>query len=244
VIGALYRAKIGNALTTVEILEPYQHGWIAKNQSTGRDVRIKSARKLRSRVNVAVTLPSEVVMPNTSAERLSSTMHHENEPAREQAEMLDFDQHAVDQAPLTTYTVTAVITVEAYSAQNAIDIANTIPFSEPECVSATAERSAPQVERFFPSQDIASHGKLYVDKTPRQDIAHHWYRLTPDQYEALTNAIPRDWLGDYFVKFAACHRLDADYGTERFYWFLCETDSPAHGFMSTQFPMLGKVVSE
>ncbi len=47
-IGSRYKAKVSNKIVTVEILaeSPYG-GWDAKNLSTGKAVRIKSARRLR-----------------------------------------------------------------------------------------------------------------------------------------------------------------------------------------------------
>lgn len=49
-IGGLYIAKISNKLTTVRIHnESMYGGWNAKNEATGRWIRIKSAAKLRGR---------------------------------------------------------------------------------------------------------------------------------------------------------------------------------------------------
>jgi hypothetical protein len=50
-IGAIYTAKISNKMTMVQILEPSGYGgWRARNLDTGRTVRIKSAMKLREKV--------------------------------------------------------------------------------------------------------------------------------------------------------------------------------------------------
>ena len=50
VIGAVYEAKVSGKLCPVRIRResPYG-GWDATNMSTGRDVRIKSAQRLRRR---------------------------------------------------------------------------------------------------------------------------------------------------------------------------------------------------
>jgi len=50
-IGGCYLAKITNKLTTVKILSKATYGgWLARNLKTGREVHIKSAKKLRKRV--------------------------------------------------------------------------------------------------------------------------------------------------------------------------------------------------
>lgn len=55
-IGNSYRAKVSNVIVTVRILRvpAYGNGWIALNLKTGREVRIKSAAKLRSEVAEAI----------------------------------------------------------------------------------------------------------------------------------------------------------------------------------------------
>lgn len=51
-VGGRYIAKVSDTLTRVRIREPSPHGrgWIAVNETTGRDVRIKTAGKLRKAV--------------------------------------------------------------------------------------------------------------------------------------------------------------------------------------------------
>lgn len=50
-IGATYTAKISGTVVPVKILGVHNFGgWLARNTKTGRSVRIKSAQKLRSRV--------------------------------------------------------------------------------------------------------------------------------------------------------------------------------------------------
>lgn len=57
-IGNHYKAKVTNKIVTVEILAENPHGgWDAKNLSTGKSVRIKSAQRLRGKAP----------KPNTSA---------------------------------------------------------------------------------------------------------------------------------------------------------------------------------
>lgn len=49
-IGARYVAKVSGNLVTVQITREHDRGgWIAMNLFTGREVRIKSAAKLRER---------------------------------------------------------------------------------------------------------------------------------------------------------------------------------------------------
>lgn len=54
VTGAVYLAKISNKLTNVRIDGEalYSSGWDATNLATGRKVKIKSAAKLRKRVDM------------------------------------------------------------------------------------------------------------------------------------------------------------------------------------------------
>lgn len=50
-IGGVYSAKVSGKLCPVKIMRESRFGgWDAKNTSTGRAVRIKSAQRLRSRV--------------------------------------------------------------------------------------------------------------------------------------------------------------------------------------------------
>lgn len=55
-IGGLYWAKISNKLCRVEIVAPSTlGGWLAINTETGRNIRIKSAAKLRGPVFVRIS---------------------------------------------------------------------------------------------------------------------------------------------------------------------------------------------
>ena len=50
-IGTIYFVRLHGVFTNIEILREYPYGgWVAKNLKTGREVRIKSAGKLRSEV--------------------------------------------------------------------------------------------------------------------------------------------------------------------------------------------------
>ena len=51
-IGHTYLAKVSGQVVPVKILgeSPYK-GWIARNEKTGREVRIKSAQRLRGEFN-------------------------------------------------------------------------------------------------------------------------------------------------------------------------------------------------
>jgi hypothetical protein len=49
VVGRKYYAKVSDRVVVVEILGESQYGgWNARNETTGREVRIKSAQRLRS----------------------------------------------------------------------------------------------------------------------------------------------------------------------------------------------------
>lgn len=52
-IGALYIAKVSNKMTVVEILNErlLGKGWTAKNRMTGRNIYIRSARRLRQEID-------------------------------------------------------------------------------------------------------------------------------------------------------------------------------------------------
>jgi hypothetical protein len=50
-IGAIYSVKVSGKLVPVRIVaESPQGGWIGRNEVTGRDVRIRTARRLRRAV--------------------------------------------------------------------------------------------------------------------------------------------------------------------------------------------------
>lgn len=51
-IGAKYVAKVNGyeQVITLVGLAPYGDGWVARNDKTGREIRIKSAAKLRGEV--------------------------------------------------------------------------------------------------------------------------------------------------------------------------------------------------
>jgi hypothetical protein len=50
-IGGRYKAKVSGGVVTVAILsESIYGGWNAKNEKTGRQVRIRSAQRLREAV--------------------------------------------------------------------------------------------------------------------------------------------------------------------------------------------------
>lgn len=47
-IGGVYLAKVSGRVVYVRILRPSQHGgWVAVSTATGREVRIKTAARLR-----------------------------------------------------------------------------------------------------------------------------------------------------------------------------------------------------
>jgi len=49
-IGGVYTAKVSGRVVKVEIIAKHHlGGWLAKNLETGRTIRIKSGRRLRSR---------------------------------------------------------------------------------------------------------------------------------------------------------------------------------------------------
>ena len=51
-IGATYRVKVSNRIVPVRVLSQSERsGWIGVNLETGRQVRIKSAQRLRSLVS-------------------------------------------------------------------------------------------------------------------------------------------------------------------------------------------------
>jgi hypothetical protein len=65
-IGGRYTAKVTNKLVTVEILSESRFGgWDAKNLATGKQVRIKSAAKLRREVTKTAGKPDK---PHTAAQ--------------------------------------------------------------------------------------------------------------------------------------------------------------------------------
>jgi hypothetical protein len=48
VIGGRYLAKVSGTVQTVKIMAVHSlGGWLAQNESSGRSIRIKSARRLR-----------------------------------------------------------------------------------------------------------------------------------------------------------------------------------------------------
>lgn len=61
VIGAVYTAKVSGKVVKVRIHnESMYGGWNAKNLATGRWIRIKSAAKLRERIDVGIPAPQSV----------------------------------------------------------------------------------------------------------------------------------------------------------------------------------------
>jgi hypothetical protein len=83
-IGKQYTAKVTHNLVVVEILNENPHGgWDAKNLSTGKMVRIKSAQRLRGFAKGATTLapvPKEEPIPSHPATKPKST--HTSKPAQ------------------------------------------------------------------------------------------------------------------------------------------------------------------
>jgi hypothetical protein len=66
-IGTQYTTKVTHKLVVVEILCENPHGgWDAKNLSTGKMVRIKSAQRLRGFAKAAVSPPVATEGPNPS----------------------------------------------------------------------------------------------------------------------------------------------------------------------------------
>lgn len=63
-IGHHYIAKVTNKLVTVEILAENPHGgWDAKNLATGKNVRIKSAQRLRGTASQSPKTPPVAATP-------------------------------------------------------------------------------------------------------------------------------------------------------------------------------------
>ena len=51
--GEIYAVKVGNDIVPVRILTPsVRGGWIGHNEKTGRDIHIKTAAKLRYKMEV------------------------------------------------------------------------------------------------------------------------------------------------------------------------------------------------
>ena len=82
-IGKQYTAKVTHKLVVVEIFAENPHGgWDAKNLSTGKMVRIKSAQRLRGFAKGATTsaaVATEEPTPSQPAAELKST--HTSQPA-------------------------------------------------------------------------------------------------------------------------------------------------------------------
>ena len=82
-IGKQYTAKVSHKLVVVEILnENPNGGWDAKNLSTGKMVRIKSAQRLRGfakQAPVSAPVATEEPTPSQPAAELKST--HTSQPA-------------------------------------------------------------------------------------------------------------------------------------------------------------------
>jgi len=76
-IGNHYKAKVTNKIGTVEILSENPHGgWDAKNLSTGKSVRIKSAQRLRGaapKPNTVASVAAEEPTPSQPATQAEST---------------------------------------------------------------------------------------------------------------------------------------------------------------------------
>lgn len=67
-IGGHYRAKVSDKLVTIEILaENPQGGWDAKNLSTGKKVRIKTAHRLRGKAANATPPAAKKPTPATQS---------------------------------------------------------------------------------------------------------------------------------------------------------------------------------
>jgi hypothetical protein len=83
-IGKHYTAKVTHKLVVIEILSENPHGgWDAKNLSTGKMVRIKSAQRLRGFAKGATTSPpvaTEELTPSQPATDVKST--HTSQPAQ------------------------------------------------------------------------------------------------------------------------------------------------------------------
>ena len=83
-IGAQYTAKVTHKLVVVEIFAENPHGgWDAKNLSTGKMVRIKSAQRLRGFANGATTsapVATEEPIPSQPATAVKST--HTTQPVQ------------------------------------------------------------------------------------------------------------------------------------------------------------------
>lgn len=59
-IGGTYTAKISGSVVPVRITgESHYGGWVGTNTRTGREVRIKSARRLRTMIDAEVAQKSE-----------------------------------------------------------------------------------------------------------------------------------------------------------------------------------------
>lgn len=82
-IGSLYRAKVSNSLATVKILrENTFGGWDAMNEATGREIRIKSAQRLRCEVTKKVELIKPAAGQTGNVLKVTTTpVVHEPKPA-------------------------------------------------------------------------------------------------------------------------------------------------------------------
>lgn len=76
--GRVYVAKVSGHLARVRIVaeSPYG-GWIGRNEDTGRDVRIKSAARLRREYVVITAIPpaQKVERPANSCARCGQPVH-------------------------------------------------------------------------------------------------------------------------------------------------------------------------
>jgi len=81
-IGEVYLVKVTDKVVPVEILEEHtRNGWIGRNTVTGREIRIKSARRLRGIANEA-SAPTNATeaMPTFGPE--SATVEPESNPSQ------------------------------------------------------------------------------------------------------------------------------------------------------------------
>ena len=118
-IGKQYTAKVTHKLVVVEIIaENPNGGWDAKNLSTGKMVRIKTAQRLRGIAKGAATsapVVTEEAIPSLTAIRPKST--HTPQPApNKRPTLLDAAAQVLSEAtePMNCRQIIEIITANAY----------------------------------------------------------------------------------------------------------------------------------
>jgi hypothetical protein len=123
-IGGRYTAKVTHKLVVVEILSENPHGgWDARNLSTGKRVRIKSAQRLRGVAKgtpVAAPVATQEPNPTQPATRPEST-HTPHPAASQRLSALDAAAKALAEAaePMTCRQLIEAMTEKGYWHPNA-----------------------------------------------------------------------------------------------------------------------------